>query len=164
VTTRTHRTPASESSAVQPVIEVRSVSKSYGHVQALRDASLEVFPSEVLALIGDKGAGKSTLTNVIRGVVHPNSGSLFFDGVETTLSGVRDAQAQGVGSHIQSLNLLIEQAAPERLLWGSDFSPCLDYVSFAQAADPPYLHRLSDEDRESVYGGNLRRVVAGVVR
>ena len=49
------------------ILEVRQVSKAFGHVQALRDVNLEIFPNEILALVGDNGAGKSTLVKILSG-------------------------------------------------------------------------------------------------
>ncbi|MEV4466166.1 amidohydrolase family protein [Micromonospora echinofusca] len=57
------------------------------------------------------------------------------------------------------VDLLIDRLGPRRLYWGSDFSPSLDHVSFAQAADPIGLDGLSPGDREAVLGGNLLRAL-----
>ncbi|MEU4773617.1 amidohydrolase family protein [Micromonospora sp. NPDC023644] len=57
------------------------------------------------------------------------------------------------------VDLLLDRFGPQRLYWGSDFSPSLDHVSFAQAADPIGLDGLSAEDRDAVLGGNLLRAL-----
>jgi len=59
---------AAQTPPPEPMIETRNITKSFGHVQALRGATFKAYPGEVLALIGDNGAGKSTLANVIAGV------------------------------------------------------------------------------------------------
>jgi branched-chain amino acid transport system ATP-binding protein len=64
----------------QPLLKVEHVSVSYGHVNALRDASLEVFPGEIVVLIGANGAGKTTLLESVLGINTLQSGSIVFDG------------------------------------------------------------------------------------
>ena len=64
----------------QPLLKVEHLSVSYGHVNALRDASLEVFPREIVVLIGANGAGKTTLLESVLGINTLRSGSIVFDG------------------------------------------------------------------------------------
>jgi ribose transport system ATP-binding protein len=63
---------------------MEGVSKSYGGVRALEKAGLTVEAGRVHAILGENGAGKSTLIKVIAGVVEPDEGSLFLDGLEVT--------------------------------------------------------------------------------
>jgi len=65
-----------------PLLRVEHLSVSYGHVNALRDASLEVFAGEIVVLIGANGAGKTTLLESVLGINTPRSGSIVFDGRE----------------------------------------------------------------------------------
>lgn len=58
------------------------------------------------------------------------------------------------------VQVLLDRYGPERLFWGSDFSPSLDHVSFAQTVDLPALNGLNADEREAVYGANLRRVLS----
>ena len=58
------------------------------------------------------------------------------------------------------LEILFERFGVGRCCWGSDFSPALDFVSFAQTADIPWLTRLSSADIERVMGGNLLQLLA----
>jgi len=64
----------------QPLLKVEHLSVSYGHVNALRDASLEVFPREIVVLIGANGAGKTTLLESVLGINTLRSGNIVFDG------------------------------------------------------------------------------------
>jgi len=66
------------------VLEVRGVSKSFGGVRAVADASLEVRSGEIVALIGPNGAGKTTLFAAIAGFVRPEAGRIMFEGAEIT--------------------------------------------------------------------------------
>ncbi|MBC8253839.1 MAG: ATP-binding cassette domain-containing protein, partial [Ardenticatenia bacterium] len=62
------------------LLEMRSVSKSFGEVQAVRDVDFTASRNEVVGLLGDNGAGKSTLIKIITGYYQPDSGEILFDG------------------------------------------------------------------------------------
>lgn len=62
------------------VLRLTGISKKYGSVQALDDLSFEVGEGEVVGLVGDNGAGKSTIVKAISGVIQPDSGTIEFDG------------------------------------------------------------------------------------
>ena len=89
-----------------PVIEARNISKSFGAVSALRDVSLEVGKGEVLGLIGDNAAGKSTLIKILTGFQQPTRGQIFLDGKLVTLSSVAEARAHGIETVFQDLALI----------------------------------------------------------
>ena len=63
-----------------PILELRSVDKSFGPIDVLHDISLRVHAGEVLCLLGDNGAGKSTLIKTLSGVHKPTSGAVLMDG------------------------------------------------------------------------------------
>ena len=62
-----------------PLVQMRGIVKDFGAVRALRGADLDLWPSEVLGLVGDNAAGKSTLMKILTGVHRPDSGQLVFD-------------------------------------------------------------------------------------
>ncbi len=86
-----------------PVLEARGISKSFGAVHALVDASIQIFPGEIVALIGDNGAGKSTLINCLTGVFPPDSGQIFFEGNPVQLHSPQDARNLGIETVYQDL-------------------------------------------------------------
>jgi simple sugar transport system ATP-binding protein len=92
----------------EPVLEARDIVKSFGRVQALRGASLTVYPQEVVALVGDNGAGKSTLVKTVVGVHPPDSGEIMFDGRPVTLHNPHDARDLGIETVFQDLALAAE--------------------------------------------------------
>src|SRR5437762_1209024 len=89
-----------------PSLQATGVSKSFGHVQALKDMSLEAYAGEVLALVGDNGAGKSTLVKVLAGVTRPDSGELAVRGESLTFHAPRDAHSAGIATVFQDLALV----------------------------------------------------------
>jgi simple sugar transport system ATP-binding protein len=86
-----------------PALEVRSVSKYFGSVNALEDISLAVYPGEVTCVLGDNGAGKSTLIKILSGVHAPDKGEVLFDGEPVSFASPRDARARGIATVFQDL-------------------------------------------------------------
>lgn len=83
------------------ILSVRSLTKSYGGVQALDDVSFDVAAGEFLALIGPNGAGKSTCFNIINGQLRPDSGSVLINGRDITGKSPRRIARLGVGRTFQ---------------------------------------------------------------
>jgi ABC-type sugar transport system ATPase subunit len=90
------------------ILRTEHVSKTFGRVQALRDASISLQKGEVLGLLGDNGAGKSTLMKILTGFHHPTSGKVFFEGQEVQLKSVRYARTLGIEPVYQDLALINE--------------------------------------------------------
>jgi D-xylose transport system ATP-binding protein len=88
-----------------PLLELRSITKTFGSVEALSDVDLEVRRGEVMALVGDNGAGKSTLIKCIAGAHTPDSGEILFDGKEVSIHGPKDAAKLGIEVVYQDLAL-----------------------------------------------------------
>ena len=65
---------------IQPIVEMRNISKAFGAVQALRNVDLVLYPGEVLGLVGDNSAGKSTLMKILTGAYQRDSGEIFVAG------------------------------------------------------------------------------------
>lgn len=89
-----------------PLLEARSVSKTFLHVQALEDVNFLIYPGETVALVGDNGAGKSTLMKIICGAHQPDSGSLFVDGAPVVFRNPHDANSNGIAVVYQDLALV----------------------------------------------------------
>ena len=60
-----------------PYLELRGVTKDYGHVRALDNVDFKIYPHEIVCLVGDNGAGKSTLIKIMSGVVKPTKAQIF---------------------------------------------------------------------------------------
>jgi ABC-type sugar transport system ATPase subunit len=92
----------------QEVLRTENVSKSFGRVTALRDASIRLMKGEVLGLLGDNGAGKSTLMKILTGFHKPTSGKIYFEGQEVELKSVGHARSLGIEPVYQDLALINE--------------------------------------------------------
>src|SRR4051794_41952850 len=79
-----------------PLLQVREVSKSFGAVAAAQNVSFDLYGGEAHALVGENGAGKSTIVKMLAGVHRPDSGTLEIDGTPGELNTPPDAQAAGV--------------------------------------------------------------------
>jgi simple sugar transport system ATP-binding protein len=86
-----------------PLLEVRSVSKYFGNVVALKDVSVGVNAHEVTCVLGDNGAGKSTFIKILSGVHRHDEGELLVDGEETHFSNPREAKERGIATVFQDL-------------------------------------------------------------
>lgn len=81
-----------------PVLELRSVDKSFGPIDVLHEISLKVHEGEVLCLLGDNGAGKSTLIKTLAGVHRPTRGEILMDGERVAFDRPRDAADRGIAT------------------------------------------------------------------
>ena len=79
-----------------PILEVRQLSKRFPGVRALSEVDLDLFASEVLAVIGENGAGKSTLMKILAGVQTQNEGKVIVDGNEVWIDSVNKALDLGI--------------------------------------------------------------------
>ena len=112
----TERSPA-------PLLEVRGVSKAYGHVQALLDVSMHVDAGEIVALVGDNGAGKSTLVKMIAGAHGPDQGAILVSGEDLEFHSPLGARERGIETVYQDLAL-----APDLSVWANLFLGREQYV------------------------------------
>ncbi len=101
--------------AGQARLAVRNLVKHYGPVHAVQDVSFDCAPGEVHALVGENGAGKSTVAKMLAGAVHPSSGSIELDGVPLGSGRIRDARDAGVTCAFQELSLVPEWTVAENL-------------------------------------------------
>ena len=87
------------------LLRLEKVSKNFGPVQALFEVDLEVRPGEVMALIGDNGAGKSVMIKTIAGIHPPDGGHLYWEGSRVRIRTPRDAAQLGIETVFQDLAL-----------------------------------------------------------
>lgn len=105
-----------------PLVEMRHISRNFGGLQALTNANLEVYPGEVLGLLGHNGAGKSTLIKILAGAETASEGAIFIDGHEARIHGPNDARALGIETIYQELALCGNLNAPANLYMGREIS------------------------------------------
>jgi ribose transport system ATP-binding protein len=100
------------------LLSIAGLSKSYGGVAALCDASFDVEAGEVHALVGENGAGKSTLVKILAGAVRADAGTIAVDGAPVSILRARDAHRLGLRFLHQELNVLPRLSVAENLFLG----------------------------------------------
>ena len=113
-----------------PALDVRAVSKQFAGARALAEVSLELHPGEVHALIGENGAGKSTLIKIITGVYRPDGGEVRYLGEPAAFNGPRDAQAAGISTIYQEVNLVPMRSVAGNLYLGREPTNRLGLIDF----------------------------------
>lgn len=103
-----------------PAISARAVHKRFGHLTALRGATLDVYPGEILALVGDNGAGKSTFMKTLSGALTMDSGTLEFGGEPVEVRSMADAFDRGVYMVYQNLALAPDLAVSDMFYLGHE--------------------------------------------
>ena len=102
----------------EPILALTSVSKSFPGVRALHDVSLSLRPGRVTALIGENGAGKSTIVKILTGIYKPDAGSIRVGGEEKSFASPRDAWAAGIAAIHQETVMFDELSVSENIFMG----------------------------------------------
>jgi simple sugar transport system ATP-binding protein len=102
------------------VFRAEGLSKTFGHVKAIRGVSINLVRGEVLALFGDNGAGKSTLTKMLCGVYTPDEGTIEIDGEIVAMKSTRDAEDRGITVVHQDLALAPDLTVLENMFLGHE--------------------------------------------
>ncbi|WP_237572659.1 sugar ABC transporter ATP-binding protein [Mycolicibacterium lacusdiani] len=103
-----------------PVVDMRNVTIGFPGVKALDGVDFRLLPGEIHALMGENGAGKSTLIKALTGVYDIDAGRIAVDGVEQRFSGPRHAQAAGISTVYQEVNLCTNLTVAENILLGRE--------------------------------------------
>ncbi len=102
-----------------PVVEIDHVSKQFARVLANHDVSITLNKGEVVALLGENGAGKSTIMNILYGIYHMTSGEIRIDGVKRNIVSPRDAMALGISMIQQHFSLVDAHTVTENIILGN---------------------------------------------
>jgi rhamnose transport system ATP-binding protein len=101
-----------------PLLEVRGISKSFGAVAAVAGVSFPLYAGEAHALVGENGAGKSTIVKMLAGVHRPDSGTLIVDGEPVEFSSPADAKTAGIAVIYQEPTLFPDLSVAENIVMG----------------------------------------------
>jgi ribose transport system ATP-binding protein len=118
------------------LLEMRGIAKRFGGAHALRGVDFDLKRGEVHALLGENGAGKTTLMNILSGVIEPDEGSIEVEGKPVRISSPRDAQANGIATIFQELDLVPSLDVAANLFLGRELTRVgvLDRAAMRRAA------------------------------
>jgi ribose transport system ATP-binding protein len=104
------------STATEPILQIINIHKTYGPITAVKSATLDIYPGEVVAISGENGAGKSTVGKILAGAISATSGEVLFAGQPFAPSSVRSARRAGVAIAFQELSLVPSWTVAENLV------------------------------------------------
>jgi D-xylose transport system ATP-binding protein len=114
-----------------PLVEMRNMSISFGGIHAVDDVTVDLYPGEVVGLLGHNGAGKSTLIKMLSGAYQGDAGQIFIDGKKVTITNPRDARAHNIETIYQTLALADNLDAASNLFLGRELVNAMGLVDDA---------------------------------
>jgi D-xylose transport system ATP-binding protein len=134
---QTQATTAAFADGRKPLVEMRDISIAFGGIKAVDHASVELYPGEVVGLLGHNGAGKSTLIKILSGAYPRDHGDIFIKGEKAEINNPRDAKKYGIETIYQTLALADNVDAAANLFLGRELRTrwgTLDDVAMEAAA------------------------------
>ncbi len=114
-----------EEPAMEPLLEMKNISKYFGGLCAVSRVDFSIGKGEVVGLVGDNAAGKSTLMKILAGAYSPSEGEMYFEGVRVRFRDPQDARGAGIEMLFQDLALVPELDVAENLFLGKEVSKTL---------------------------------------
>ena len=105
-----------------PLVELKNISLSFGGVRAVDNVSLDLYPGEVVGLLGHNGAGKSTLIKILAGAYQMDEGEIWIEGKKASIHSPRDARRHNIETIYQTLALADNLDAPSNLFLGRELT------------------------------------------
>lgn len=138
----------------EPYLDMTSISKTFGPIQALKNVDFEVRAGEVMALVGENGAGKSTLAKILAGIHRQDSGGIRINGREVTIHSPADSQELGIAVVQQELSLIPTLSVAENVFVGDQHRGFLLTPRKMREMAAPYLEQvgLADLDMSTLVG------------
>jgi len=149
-----------------PLVEMRHIRVSFGGVHAVDDVTVDLFPGEVVGLVGGNGAGKSTLIRTLSGAHQANEGEIYINGQKASIANPRDAKTYGIETIYQTLALADNVDAAANLFLGREMTTRLGSLDDAamESATREVMGRLNPKFRnfkvpvKSLSGGQRQSV------
>lgn len=123
----------------EPLLKLTNISRHYGAIQALKGASFEIRKGEVMGLVGENGAGKSTMVKIIGGFDTGFTGEYFINGEQVRFSGPGAAEAAGIAIAQQELSLIPTMSVAENIFLAGEGVPAVASKAFLARQAAPFL-------------------------
>ena len=132
-------------SSSTPILQARGLVKRYGRVVALDSADFDLLPGEILAVIGDNGAGKSSLIRALSGALTPDAGEIRLHGQLVTFRSPLDARAAGIETVYQTLALSPSLSIADNMFLGRELRRAGPLGSVCRMLDRKAMQRIARE-------------------
>lgn len=129
--------------AQEPLLTARGLVKRYGRVTALDHADFDLYKGEILAVIGDNGAGKSSLIKAISGAVHPDEGEIRLDGQVVHFGSPMEAREAGIETVYQNLALSPALSIADNMFLGREIRKAGLLGSLLRMLDRPKMEKIA---------------------
>ncbi len=123
---------------MDPILEVKNITKRFGGLTAVDNVSMQIMPGEVVGLLGDNGAGKSTLIKMISGVYLPSAGQIIFQRKPVSIQSPMDALRRGIETIYQDLALAENLNVYSNIFLGRE--KLKKFLGYINVLDHEYMH------------------------
>lgn len=130
---------------MNPILQARGLNKRYGRVTALDNCDFDLMPGEILAVIGDNGAGKSSLIKALSGAIQPDSGDIFLEGSRVSFSSPIAARQAGVETVYQTLAMSPALSIADNMFMGRELRKPGFMGTVLRQLDRPAMERIARE-------------------
>ncbi len=131
--------------SADPILKARGVVKRYGHVTAIDHCDFDLMPGEILAVIGDNGAGKSSLIKVLSGAVQPDEGEVTLEGRRVSFASPNDARNAGIETVYQQLALSPALSIADNMFMGREMRRKGPLGDWFRMLDKPAMQKFARE-------------------
>ncbi|KRA43293.1 ATP-binding cassette domain-containing protein [Devosia sp. Root635] len=128
---------------MEPILRARGLNKRYGRVTALDNCDFDLMPGEILAVIGDNGAGKSSLIKALSGAITPDSGEIFLEGQPVSFPSPIAARNAGVETVYQTLAMSPALSIADNMFMGRELRKPGFMGSVLRQLDRPEMERVA---------------------
>ncbi|MBL1420343.1 MAG: sugar ABC transporter ATP-binding protein [Alphaproteobacteria bacterium] len=130
---------------MEPILKGTNLVKRYGRVTALDHCDFELYPSEILAIIGDNGAGKSSLIKAISGAIKTEEGEIFLEGKKVNFNSPIDARNEGIETVYQTLAMSPALSIADNMFMGREIRKSGFRGKWLRQLDRPAMEKIARE-------------------
>jgi D-xylose transport system ATP-binding protein len=137
--------PAAATESGTPLVSMRNINIAFGGIHAVRDVSVDLYPGELIGLVGHNGAGKSTLMRALAGAHPADSGEILINGQQASIKNPRDAKKYNIETIYQTLALAENIDAPGNMFLGRELTSRFGNLddSSMESETRKIMHRLN---------------------